>query len=198
MASLQTKIQIWNMSLDILREQPLSSVDDNVAAAKWLSRNYDQQRDYLLERTLWKFALDRASIAADATAPAWGWTYRYLMPTDMVRLVPPTCDGAWMGTPIMYEMESGYLMCDVAGPLRIRYIKRITNEGTFTNGFCEVLALRLARRMAHWMTGKQSYVQQIDAMLKEAWVEVRDMEAFQVAGGTYYDDDLAQIKEAVY
>jgi hypothetical protein len=198
MGSLQTKIQIWNMAVDHLREQPIASTSDTSAVAKWLSRNYDQQRDYLLERALWKFALDRASIAADATAPAFDWSYRYLMPTDLVRLVPPTQNGHWMGTPIAYEKDGDYLLCNMSGPLRIRYVKRITNEGLFTNSFVQLLSLRLARAMAHWLTGKASMIQSIDAMLKEAWNETREMEAFQVAGGSYYDTDIADSREAYY
>jgi hypothetical protein len=198
MGSLQTKIQIWNMALDILREQPLSSTTDNDPAAKWLSRNYDQQRDYLLERSLWKFALARASIAADSVAPAFGWAYRYLMPNDLVRLIPPTYNGVWMGTPIPYEKDGDYLLCNVGGPLNIRYVKRVTNEGLFTNSFVQLLSLRLARSMSHWMTGKQSMTQMVDAMLKEAWNETREMEAFQLAGGSYYDTDLTDAREAYF
>lgn len=198
MGSLQTKIQIWNMALDVLREQPLASVADNTAEAKWLSRNYDQQRDYLLGNVLWKFALERASIAMDATTPAYGWSYRYRMPSDLVKLVPPTEDGTWMGTPIVYETEGEFLLCDISAPLRIRYVKRITNEGLFSNGFCEVLSLRLARRMAHWMTGKQGMMTAIDAMLKEAMAEVRESEAFQIAGGQYYDTAISDARERTY
>ena len=87
MGSSNTKIMIWNMALDLLREQPLAAITDEKATAKWLTRNYDQQRDYLLERLPWKFALDRDEIAADATAPAWGWSYRYLLPTDALRIM---------------------------------------------------------------------------------------------------------------
>lgn len=198
MSSLQTKIGIWNAALDVLREQPLASISDNTPEAKWLARNYDQQRDYMLERLLWKFALDRASLAADVTAPAFGWAYRYALPSDLVKLVPPTRFGTWMGTPIAYEIESGWLQTDVIGPLNIRYVKRVTNEGLFTNSFCEILALRLARRMAHWMTGKQGMTQMIDSMLKEAWGEVREGEAFQVAGGHYYDSDITDVHESYY
>lgn len=198
MGSLQTKIQIWNMTLDILKEQPLASVSDAKATALWLARNYDQQRDFLMESMLWKFALTRASIAADGTAPSWGWTYQYTAPTDCMRIIPPTYSGIWMGTPIPYESENSKIMMNVAGPLYLRYITRITNEGLFTNGFVEVLSLRLARKLAHWMTGKASMIESIDTQLKETLDIVRTTEAVQLAGGRYYDDDIAQEREAFY
>lgn len=196
MGSQQTKIQIWNMALDVLREQPLSSTADTQATAKWLQRNYDQQRDYLMERYLWKFALTRAEIAADSTKPAWQWEYRYLLPTDSLRFVPPTFDGAWEGTPIPFEEESGYLMCNMGGPLRLRYILRTTNEGLFSNGFCECLSLRLAMRMAHWITGKQSMVQQIQELYRDTIRDVVQTHAVQVASIAYYDDDILAQRSA--
>lgn len=198
MGSLQSKIQVWNMTLDILKEQPLASTADTAAPAKWLNRNYDQQRDFLMEAMLWKFALTRADVAVEATAPAWGWTYKYILPTDCMRIVPPTYNGVWMGTPIPYETEEGLLLMNQPGPLRLRYIKRITNEGLFTNGFVEVLSLRMARKMAHWMTGKASMIESINKQLEETVDIVRTTEAVQLAGGKYYDDDIAAEHENFY
>lgn len=190
MGSQQTKIGIWNQALDVLREQPLSAVTDTTATARLLARNYDQQRDYLMERYLWKFALTRAQIAADSTPPAYGWSFRYLIPTDALRFVPPTYEGDIVGTPIPYEEENGYILCDQAAPLRLRYVLRTTNEGLWSNGFCECLSLRLAMRIAHWITGKQSMVQQIQNLYKETLQEVVQTHAVQVASISYYDDDL--------
>lgn len=190
MGSLQTKIGIWNAALDVLREAPLSATTDTDATALWLNRNYNQQRDYLLERYIWKFALTRSAIAADGAAPAWGWTNRYAIPTDALRILPPTHDGEWNGTPLPFEQESGYLLLNSAGPLRLRYINRITNEGTMSNGYCECLALRLATRMAHWITGKQSMVAEIGKAYTATLNEVKTTEAGQVASDDYCDTDI--------
>lgn len=195
MGSLQTKIGVWNMALDVLREQPLSATTDTAPPAKWLSRNYDQQRDFLMESMLWKFAMTRANVAAEATTPAWGWSYQFILPTECLRIIPPTVNGQWMGTPLPYETENGRLLMNIPGPLPLRYIQRITNEGLMSNGFLEVLSLRLARKMAHWMTGKQSMVETIKDQLTETLEVVRTTEAVQVAGGTYYDTDVADDRE---
>lgn len=188
MGSGITRIDIWNHALDLLREQPLAAVTDDDAVAQWLTRNYAQQRDYLLGNTyLWKFAVSRETLAADPTAPAWGWSTRYLIPTDALRIIPPTNNGAWDGTPIPFEQEDGYLLCDVTDGLRLRYIVRKTIEGEFTNGFCEVLAARLAARAAHWMTGKQSMAQELKQGYLGTLNEVKQVEAVQVAAEHYYD-----------
>lgn len=204
MGSLQTKIQILNMTLDHLKEQPMSSPTDNTQIGAWFARNYDQQRDFLLERANWKFAKTRVSLSADATAPAFGWTTRYLVPSDNLRIIPPTYYGKWMGTPVPYELEADslgdmYILTNFAdGPLYLHYIQRVTNEGRFTNGFCELFSMRMARRLAHFVTGKASFVNTIDALYKQTWDEVRENELFQTLGGQYYDTDITDERESIY
>lgn len=186
------------MTLDILREAPLASVNDTDAPALWLNRNYDQQRDFLTESMLWKHALKRALVTYTGVAPAWGWSYAYNMPADFLRLVPPTYEGTINGTPIPYELENFQLLTDYVGPLKLRYVSRITNEGLMTNGFLECLSLRLARKMAHWMTGKASMVESVSAQLTETMNVVNVTEAVQLAGAEYYDSDIADTRENFY
>lgn len=198
MPSLHSKIQIWNMSLDLLKEQPLSSIDDTTPVAKVFTRNYDQQRDYLLERYNWKFAMARENLAADPTAPAWGWTYRYALPTQSLRFYPPTIDGSWNGRPIPFEEEGGYIMCNLEAPLRLRYINRITTEGLFSNGFVELLSIRMAMRCAHWITGKVKLVENLQTLYRSTFDEVKETGAFQAVGGAYYDSDILDERGEFY
>lgn len=190
MSSGLARIDIWNGALDILHEAPLASTSDTGAVALWLSRNYGQARDFMLGRYYWKFAMKRASIAADATSPEWGWLNRYALPADIIRLVPPTEDGEWNGTPIRYEQEGNYLLCDWTGALRLRWVARIEQEGLWSNDFCQVMQQRLALGMAHWLTGKQSMVSELKDTLKETLAEVKQVAAVQVAQETYYDTDI--------
>jgi hypothetical protein len=190
MPALRTRTQIFNDALDILNEQPVAE-DSSTKPALWLARNYEQQRDYLLERYYWKFSLTRKLIAADPTSPEWGWTSRYRIPVDSLRIVPPTYDGNWNGTPIDFEWEGQFLLCNITGGLRLRYVSRTeADDANFSNGFCECLALRLAARMAHWMTGKQSMMQEIKNDYRATLMEVTQTEAVQVAREDYYDDDM--------
>lgn len=203
MASLQSKIGIWNAALDRLREQPLESTASTDPTALWLARNYDQKRDYLLERANWKFGVARATIAASSAAPAWGWSKSYKVPSTWLRVIPPTEDGSWMGTPIPYEIETDAdgdvaILCNVTSPLRARGILRVTLEGRFSNGFCEVLGALLARDMAHWVTGKQSMRETLDKEYKELLADVTRTEAIQLADGMYYDTDIGDMRESYY
>jgi hypothetical protein len=187
MASLQSETDIFDLVLDLLKEQPISSASQNSAPAKWLRRNFGQQRDYLLSRYHWKFAMKRAFLASDPDPPEWGWEARYRMPPDILRMLPLTVDGSWEGTPIEYEEENGFLLCNVKGGLRLRYIGRIENTGLFTNDFIELLSIRLAMKLAHWLTGKQSFMDSLRELYVKTMDEVKQTAAVQVASGRYYD-----------
>src|SRR5262245_2849682 len=155
MGSLLVKLDVYNMALDLLKEETMSSINELSAPANWLNRNYGQQRDYLMSRHWWKFAMARASLAADPAPPSFGWSYRYLQPSDILRLYPLTFDGELNSAMINYEVEGPYILSDAVPQLKVRYIRRVTTEGEWSNLFCEVLSIRCACKMAHWMTGKR-------------------------------------------
>lgn len=154
-----SQTDVCNLALDLLREAPLSDLTtDDTAVSRWLVRNFANSRDTVLEAHWWTFARDRSSLAADATAPEFGWSYRYALPATCLRMLPLREDGDWDGTPIPHEVESGYVLCNEAAPLKVRFIGKRDTPGTWSATFAAALAGQLAYRMAHWLTGKQSYV----------------------------------------
>jgi hypothetical protein len=190
MPSLLDKTGIWNAALDLLNEQPVSSTSDTLAPAKWLARNYDQQRDYLLARYYWKFAMTRTLVPEDPTAPDWQWSNRYAIPENCLRYVPPTYDGQWNGTPIPFEEENNYILCNVAGGLRLRHVQRVDQEGLFAVDFSETLSIRLALKLSGWLTGKASFTQQLDEMFRITLADAKTTGAIMVAQDNYYDTDI--------
>jgi hypothetical protein len=157
MGSGLTQTDIYNMVLDRLTQETVLSPSDDTAITRWLNRNYAQQRDVLLSRHPWNFAVTRAQLAALDSTPSFEWLYHYNLPSDCLRLLQITTDGYRDSPEVPHVVESGKILTDKSGPLRVRYIRRVTVETQFTNVFADVLAEVLAARMAHWMTGKASY-----------------------------------------
>lgn len=168
-----SQVNVFNMALDILRETPVSSLDDANAVARWGNRNFAVSRDALLESYYWKFAIDRDELAADATAPEFDWTYRYELPTDCLQLLPLREDGKWEGNPILHEVENNFILTNASGPLKVRYIGRRDDPGTWSNLFCTALACDQAYRMAHWLTGKANYVEIAEKAFNKAMVAAK-------------------------
>lgn len=194
MGSLLVKLDLYNMALDLLKEEQLTSINEVTAPAQWLNRNYGQQRDYLMSRHWWKFAMGRASLAVDPTAPAFGWSYRYHQPNDILRLYPLTVDGELNSAMLAYEIEGDYILTDYPPQLKVRYIRREQTEGNWSNLFCEVLAIRLANKMAHWMTGKENMVATLSNLYRAELDDAERLDCLQAHGQDYYDDDIIAVR----
>lgn len=159
---------IANRALDILKEAPISSIEDARPIAMWLKRNFDVTRDALLEESEWNFALKRASLPASSTAPAFGWQKQYQLPGDCIRVIPLTADGSFEGTPVPFEVEDGKILTDAEAPLKVRYVYRNENYAAYPATFQQALSAKLAMKMAHWLTGKSSFVQIAEGMYRDA------------------------------
>jgi hypothetical protein len=180
---------ICNLALDILKETPISSLADERPIARWCNRNFAMQRDAALSMANWNFALKRQSIAADATAPAFGWDSSYTLPAGCIRLLPITIDGRDEGAPVAHVVEGGKLLTNLAGPVRIRFVSRVTNYDAYHPLFVDYLSGRLARRMAHWLTGKTSYLQIASAIMEQAWKDAWAADAMEGDTPRAADDD---------
>ena len=98
------------------------------------------------------------TLAADSTAPAFGRGYRYLLPTDYIRLATindeklPETD---------YEIEDGYLVCDFAPPINVRYVFDQEIVTKFSPKFVMLFSTALAQVCAYDMTGNRSMVEEM-------------------------------------
>lgn len=165
---MTTDTDICNLALDILKESPISSIDDARPVAMWCKRNFSVSRDSLLVRADWNFALKRASLPADVTPPAFGWGVSYTLPADCLRLIPLTQCGNYEGRPIPHEVEDGKILTNANAPLKIRYVARVEAYASYPAVFIEALAGYMAMKCAHWVTGKQGYQQIAQGLFAEA------------------------------
>lgn len=184
------EVDVWNQALDLLKEAPFRSTTDNTSVSRWFERNYATIRDAVTRAYPWNFARARASLTADATAPDFGWAYRFALPADCLRPMPLTVDGEWEGQPIQHEVEGGYILTDDPGPVYLRYIAQKTDPADWEPLFVRALAGALAAQAAHWMTGKASFVQIADAQYQGALREARRIDASEGTMERAYDSDV--------
>ena len=197
MASNLTRVCVQNMALDYLRQQPLAIADDpNTAEGRWLGRNYAVVRDGLLRAHPWNFAIKRVEMAAEAAAPVYGWMYSYQPPSDWLKILPLTHNGSFNGQPLPYALENGRILTDIEPPLRLRYVYREEDEGEWDVMFADVVALTLAMRMSHFMTGKQSMTETLAAMLRTAMEMARLNDALEGSAEAIYDDEIVRVRYA--
>ena len=188
---MTTDNDVCNQALDLLREAPLTDyLTDDTPESRWFIRNYATARDAELEEHPWKFALKRASIPADATAPTFDWAYRYAVPGDFKALARFTYDGTFEGTPVPHEIEGAWILTNLSSTIKIVYVYAITDPTLFSALFVEALAAKLATKMAHWMTGKASMVQVAGAAYQTAIARAKRANALLSTPERAYDTDV--------
>jgi hypothetical protein len=136
-------VEICNEALALVGAESIASLSDNVTTARLLNSLYVGTKEELLVSHPWKFATKRLSLAVDTDAPAYEYSYRFLLPTDCLRVI-----GTDLGTEAEWTEENGYLLCNES-EVNIKYISKITTEATFSVPFCEALAYKLASKIAY-------------------------------------------------
>ena len=78
--TVSTPVEVANLALDMVKEAPITDMDENRAAARWMKRNFVPTRNYVLNTQVWKFAMTRASLPEDPTPPEFEWKRRLRNP----------------------------------------------------------------------------------------------------------------------
>lgn len=167
MPSSITKISVINRGLQILGNQAIASLNENSRGAKAMLRAYDSIFIAELEAHIWNFAIKRANLAADATAPIFGKAKYYPLPADFLYLAP---EETTLGNPNRhdYQIEGASIVSDEDGPLPIRYVSLNITESQFSSTFAEAFAYALAQACCEEITNSNSKMQAIMAGYEKA------------------------------
>lgn len=136
-------VEICNEALALVGAAPITSLSQQTTEARLLNQLYTPTRDQLLTSHPWNFATKRVALSADPTPPAFGFAYRFALPSDCLRVL-----GVDLYSDDQWKIENGYLLCD-SSAVSIKYISKITTEATFSINFCEALAYKLASKIAY-------------------------------------------------
>jgi hypothetical protein len=153
-------VEIVNAALAKLGEQAILAFSDPSEPGRLATRTFADLRDAMLRENPWNFASKRAELAAEPTAPLWGFQSSYPVPSDYLRLIELEWGQA------DYRIEQGKILCDLASPLRIRYVYRVTDADAMDPAFREALASRLAMEWAEPLTGTTSLTEQMAVLYR--------------------------------
>jgi hypothetical protein len=154
-----SNVAIANLALTKLGDLRILNLTDNTKPARETNAVFDMTRDYLQRRFSWRFCIKRANLAADTTVPLWDWAYQYPLPTDCMRILQV---GQWYPTPDLsdlistggqeYVVEGKYILSNQAGPLKLRYLSRVTDPVQFDAAFDMAFSAYLAYILAEPLT----------------------------------------------
>lgn len=165
---MASQTEIVNYALTLLGASRVMSIDDDVKPAREMKAMFAVARDSLLSGYNWSFATDRASLPALSDAPAYGFANQFQLLPDMLRLVMvgeyyvglDLTD--YRGSPTEeYVIEGRKILTSWPAPLKVRYIKRVTDVTQMAAAFVEAFAAKLAYVTAESIT--QSSTKKADA-----------------------------------
>lgn len=173
---MASTVDIANYALNNLGASNISSLDENSKAARIVNQRYEAVRDAVFRAHPWNCLINRAELAQESDAPAFGYAYQYALPTNPFCLrvlefsngtlsYPQDNMTSNTGGPV-YVIEGRKLLTD-EGTARIKYIARITDPQQYDASLVETIAARLSVEICYAITGSTSMVQ-IQTALYEA------------------------------
>ena len=157
------------MALTRLGQSPILDVDVSALQnAKTVRQHYPLARDYCLRLGDWSFATKRVVLSPRPTAPAFGYTHQFDLPSDFLS-EQFVCD--LDGSDLCYELEGDRtLLCDSAG-VRLVYTSKVEDTLLFNPEFTQLLKMQLAKEIAYPITLSESIARSVQDELEEMKIE---------------------------
>ncbi|MCK5608530.1 hypothetical protein KAR91_42000 [Candidatus Pacearchaeota archaeon] len=136
---MASEVQICNLALLKFGNITINSLEDNTSQAQACKELYPLMRDELMSLHEWNFALARADISSELKAtPAFQYDFAYQLPGDCLRVIE------LYGTGAKWAREGNEFLTNQEEAIFIRYVKKVTTTGDFSQVFVNALAVRLA------------------------------------------------------
>lgn len=153
---------------------------------------YENHRDQTLEDHPWNFAIHRAELTKNVTAPVYEFDFDYDFPNGTTPADKPyalrilqinddllwTWTWRWEAAPgsHRWKSEDRKILSNIDTPLQIRYIGRVTTYATMTAMFKDLLAQKLAAEWAEPLTASTSVKDRADANFSAKLGEARTID----------------------
>lgn len=178
-------VDICNEAMDLLGAATITSLTENSKEARLCNRRFDTVRDAVLRSHPWNVAITRASLAKDATAPAFGFASQFTLPTNpyCLRVISfwnssVNNEVAAYDSNVMYKIEGRKVLSN-EGSCSITYISRVTDTELYDSLLSSAIAHKLASETAYAITGSNSVSQAMQAMYETRLREAKSIDAME-------------------
>ena len=171
---MASEVEICNMALGRIGEDPILSFDDGDKASDLCRDNWESVRDVTLKAIAPSCAVRRTTLVRSVDTPAWGWDYQYVLPTGYLKLLSPSSSESselyeveGYSPSFKYEIEDGKLLCNDEGPIGIKYVFRQVNTTKYDATTVEAMVLAMASVLAWSLRNIRSLSESLMGQFKE-------------------------------
>lgn len=170
-----SEVEICNLALILAGSDRITALSDDNQRARLCNELYTNEKNNLLYRHPWNFAIRRDQLAALVTAPEFGYDNQFQLPNDCLRVldVDNTENYVIEGTSVLSNEDT----------LEIKYISNEPTVASFSQGFCEALSYRLASKLAFALHQNQSLADALWKKAEDAENYARSFDAQEGRGG---------------
>ena len=172
---MTSEVAICNAALAKVSNNRITSLTEGSTAGNLCNEMYERIRDRLLRRHIWNFNKKRVKLAQLSTAPVFGWTYAYQLPSDWVRNIAVHADSSGLSPTHDYETEGRTILADHEN-LYLVYGARITDPNDFDDMFREALAYALAVELAVPLAKSATLRDRMDAAFQAYVMEAQTID----------------------
>ena len=171
---MASDVEICNRALQLLGATRIVALTDDSVSARACNNAYDAVRRAELRAHPWGFAIKRAQLPADGTAPAFGPARAFPLPSDFLRLMPQDAEDNLNDKDWAIEKHNGSkcILTDDSAPLNIRYIYDCDDpnemDALFREAFAYSLALAMCEELTQSNTKKAELREDRKAVIREA------------------------------
>lgn len=165
-------LTIWNRALHYAGELRVSSLTEESVNGRLLRDVYEEDKKAVLEMHSWKFARTLVELAELGTAPAFGYTKAFQLPSDFIRIVYFNNIDPQYREKKYFEIN-GQEIHTSQDSAKITYIKDVVSPGSFTPAFVDALARHLCRTICYTRTKSQPFLDRADALFDKALAKAK-------------------------
>jgi hypothetical protein len=167
----QSSTTIANRALQMVGAASIMALTDDSREARACQTCYDTCRRAELQAHKWRFSIKRATLAASADAPLFGFAYAFPLPADCLDIIlpnDPCLDWQVEGRSILTNQGMSADLSGTGPELALRYKADITDPTTFNALFCEALSAAMAMEIVEPLTQSNTKAQMIQQKYKYA------------------------------
>ena len=177
---MASTVDICNGALNQLGATTILSLTEDSKNARLCNSRYTQVRDALFRTHPWNCLQKRVQIAADTTAPAWGFSYAYTLPADCLRLLKI------LDYDSNYKVEGRKILSNTSS-MKILYVGRITDPNEYDELLRETLSASLSADIAFGVTSNNQTATNMYNLFKDKLKDARFVDSTE---GQNVDQDL--------
>ena len=173
-------VDICNGALNQLGATTILSLTEDSKNARLCNSRYTQIRDALFRTHPWNCLQKRIALAADTTAPAWGFSYAYTLPADCLRLL------RILDYDSNYKVEGRKILSNTSS-MKILYVGRITDPNEYDELLRETLSASLGADIAFGVTSNNQTATNMYNLFQDKLKDARFVDSTE---GQNVDQDL--------